>query len=80
MQTVEVRRVKTAVVTALTCDKCNTQYDITETIEVQEFLRVRFTGGYAAVLGDGSSYELDLCQYCVKDLLGPYLRDVTHDY
>lgn len=30
-------------------------------------------GGYSSIFGDGVIVRLDLCQYCVKKLLGEYL-------
>lgn len=59
---------------AIQCDKCGQMVEVEDVCEYQEMLSVSFTGGYAAVLGDGETYMLDLCQHCVKDLLGPYLR------
>ena len=59
------------------CDKCDriflakNQDDI---FEMREFLHHRNTGGYGSVFGDGAAVELDLCQDCVKEVLGPYLR------
>jgi hypothetical protein len=46
--------------------------------EYQEFLSIQFTGGYGSIFGDEANCELDLCQYCVKELLGSWLR-ITPD-
>lgn len=59
---------------ALICDKCGKRIDAADTFEMQEVLSLTIHGGYAAVLGDGDVYDLDMCQECVKDVLGPYLR------
>jgi len=32
------------------------------------------TGGYHSVFGDGMEIEIDLCQQCLKDLLGKWVR------
>ena len=58
------------------CDKCHKIYKNVkdDLYEIQEFLHVRFTGGYGSILGDGANIESDLCQNCVKEVLGPYLR------
>jgi hypothetical protein len=43
-------------------------------MEWQESLQLRFTGGYGSVFGDGTKVAVDLCQHCVKELLGAYCR------
>jgi hypothetical protein len=59
---------------ALVCDKCGKRIEADDVMEMQETLTLVIHGGYASVLGDGSIYDLDLCQGCVSDVLGPYLR------
>lgn len=67
--------------TALVCDCCGLRADRQDDWEeFQEFLCLRFTGGYGAILGDMCTYELDLCQHCVEGLLGPYLRPVDDGF
>jgi antitoxin CcdA len=59
------------------CDKCHKKFDdknLDEIYEIQEFLHIRNVGGYGSVFGDGAEIELDLCQHCVKEVLGKYLR------
>ena len=59
------------------CDKCHKKFDTNNTndiCEMQEFLHFRNTGGYGSIFGDGAKIELDLCQHCVKEVLGLYLR------
>lgn len=63
-------------VVSITCDRCKKTYD--DWIEMQEAVTVSFRGGYGSIFNDQSEYECDLCQHCVKELLGPYLR-VTND-
>lgn len=65
---------------ALVCDKCGKRIEADDTMEMQETLTLVIQGGYAAVLGDGSVYDLDLCQVCVRDVLGPYLRQRPDPY
>ena len=62
---------------ALKCDKCAAVILAENVMEFQEALSIRISGGYASILGDGNLFELDLCQACVKELLGPYLRQVS---
>ena len=57
------------------CNKCHKKYDaVNDVFEIQEFLHFRNTGGYGSIFGDGAEIKLDLCQHCVKELLGPYLQ------
>ena len=62
----------------LTCDICKKTYQYDDTteaqFEIQEFLHIRFTGGYGSVFGDGDRVECDICQRCVKEKLGAYMR------
>ena len=59
---------------SLTCDKCGEIYSIDDHQEIQEFHHVSFTGGYSSVFGDGSSVHCDLCQDCLKELIGSFCR------
>ncbi len=59
------------------CDKCHKSFHAGNTkdiCEMQEFLHFRNTGGYGSIFGDEAKIELDLCQHCVKEVLGQYLR------
>ncbi len=66
------------IVTAIECDRCHKKYkadgDSNDVFETQEFHHIRFTGGYASVFGDESRVECDLCQYCLKELIGEFAR------
>ena len=56
------------------CDKCHKIFYPYDIFEIGEFLHFRNVGGYGSVFGDGTKIELDLCQHCVKEILGLYLR------
>jgi hypothetical protein len=59
----------------MVCDVCKKEYDCKEDIlEVQEFLSVDNYCGFNSVFGDGNTVKADICQHCVKELLGNYLR------
>lgn len=60
-------------VRALRCDRCGREEDC-ESPEFFEFLSFANTGGYDSVFGDGTAIELDLCQQCVKETLGTWVR------
>ena len=65
------------IVVAIICDKCGIRLHREENIwEYQETLRIAFSGGYASLFGDGSKFECDLCQECVRGVLGSFLREV----
>lgn len=55
------------------CDRCGRKdHDI---IEVQEYLSWKNVVGYGGVpYLDGDTIEIDLCQYCVKEVLGEWIR------
>ncbi len=55
------------------CDRCERLSELGET-EFEEFVSVDHKAGYASVFGDGNQVQIDLCQHCVKELLGQWLR------
>jgi antitoxin CcdA len=57
---------------SVTCDICQKEY--TDVMDIQEFHQIYFTAGYASVFGDGSHVECDICQHCLKEKLGEYLK------
>jgi len=67
-----------SVVESIVCDACGREArpEGDNQFEFQEFLRVRDTGGYGSVFGDGTTWELDLCQRCLKRTLGKHIRIV----
>lgn len=73
-ETVTVRQVCAAV-----CDHCGREMvKRAHDGEWEERIAIAFRGGYHSIFGDGNAVELDLCQHCVKEVLGPWLR-VTED-
>jgi len=59
------------------CDCCHKVYftnDTHDQFEIQEFLSYYEMGGYGSIFGDGNIIQLDLCQECIKDVLGKYLK------
>ena len=63
-----------AYVKKLVCDRCAREADH-EDFEFFEFLSFANKGGYGSVFGDGNEIEIDLCQHCIKEILGPWLRN-----
>jgi hypothetical protein len=73
----EQRKITTSVAKTVECDKCHKVYDVDDVFEVQEFHHIRFTGGYASVFGDETTIECDLCQHCLKELIGDFCRRIN---
>jgi hypothetical protein len=62
-------------VAACTCDRCQRRMTPEDgDFEWQERLSIAFQGGYGSVFGDGKKVRLDLCQQCVSETLGTWLR------
>lgn len=68
---------ETEVPVSLICDVCKKEYDYEKDVmEIQEFNWIGFTGGYGSVFGDNVTFYLDICQHCLNDKLGQYLRRI----
>ncbi|HRQ56395.1 MAG TPA: hypothetical protein PLN31_03185 [Azoarcus taiwanensis] len=61
------------------CDRCGRAIPPQDHDEDQERLAIDFTAGYASVFGDGNRVQADLCQHCVKKVLGRWLRITEPD-
>ena len=62
-------------VSALICDCCGRESIVgINDYEVHEFVSLDFVGGYQSIFGDGKHVSLDICQYCLKDKLGSWLK------
>lgn len=71
-KTVQIEETK---VVSKQCDICKDNYDIEKDIfECQEFLHIRFTGGYGSNFGDGTSVECDICQRCLHAMIKDNIR------
>ena len=57
----------------LRCDRCNRVAEDGES-EFCEFTSIEYKAGYGSILGDENLIEIDLCQHCLKETLGPWLR------
>ena len=67
------------VLLSITCDVCGSKFtrkddEPWDTYEVQEFVSISFTAGYSSVFGDENKVELDICQHCLKQKLGDFVR------
>lgn len=74
---------KVKVQDSITCDVCTKSFDMSiDIMEIQEFTQIDFIGGYDSVFGDGASVKCDICQECLKNILGKFLRIIedTNNY
>lgn len=60
----------------LRCDRCGLLSEVGDA-EFAEFISVDTKAGYGSTFGDGNDVQIDLCQHCVKIVLGEWLR-ITH--
>ncbi len=77
----EIQKVERTVSLKIKCDVCGKEYslldkDTDDNLEAQEFTRIEFEAGYGTIFEDGEEYELHMCQHCLKEKLGKYLRRV----
>ena len=64
---------------SIICDVCKKGFEnIPENFaEIQEFTHINFTGGFDSVFGDGIECHIDICQNCLKEKLGEFIRRVN---
>ena len=55
------------------CDRCGRETVRGET-EFYEMTSIGFRAGYGSIFGDGNHVAVDLCQHCLRDTLGAWLR------
>ena len=60
-------------VSAYICDRCGREAS-TEDFEASQFTSIDYIGGYSSIFGDGDRISLDICQHCLKETLGEWLR------
>lgn len=58
---------------ACCCNRCGRRLSIDDP-DWQERVSLSWRGGYDSLFGDGAEISIDLCQQCVKEILGPWLR------
>jgi len=62
------------VIKSVTCDICKMEVLADNPLELQEFHHINFIGGFNSIFGDGDEVSCDICQHCLKEKLGDYLR------
>lgn len=63
-----------AVPDGFVCSVCKTKYEQEHWTEIQEALHWTMRGGFDSVFGDGTVVSIDMCQHCVKKVLGGFLE------
>lgn len=58
---------------ALICDRCGIESPMNGS-EFHEFTSIGYVAGYGSIFGDGNRVEIDLCQCCLREALGDWLR------
>lgn len=71
--TKKVQIVKEQVV-SITCDRCKIEVNADDVFEFQEIISIKIEGGFSSIFGDGNVFEIDICQKCVKETVGEYMR------
>lgn len=79
MRTTRIETLPIPVPDKVVCDCCKQETDAEDVMEAQEYETFTFVAGYNSQYNDdGTKYEVDLCQHCIRKLLGPFLRPVKH--
>ena len=50
------------------CCKCKTEFKEDDIFQIQEMLHMKDTGGYSSAWGDGTTYEVTLCDKCSYEM------------
>ena len=67
-------------VAACICDRCRRRMTPDDPdLEWFERVSIAYRGGFGSIFGDGCEIAIDLCQHCVQDTLGDWLRVASPD-
>jgi hypothetical protein len=64
---------RVSVVDQIKCDRC-CKVTARDELDFHAMTSIGFSAGYASIFGDGNRVEIDLCEHCLKDTLGEWLR------
>lgn len=71
--TKEVQVSETAI-TGIECDKCHEITNVDNSFKFEEMISIEHTGGYGSKIGDGTTWECDLCESCFQDMFKDICR------
>ena len=77
MINVKSKRIMVKEVASYTCDVCGITDD--NDMDMQEYHRVDFIGGYKSIFGDGAHIRCDICQRCLLKLIGDFCMYETEN-
>ena len=60
-------------VAKIVCDRCGFE-ELSDQPSSFEMTSIAFRAGYGSHFGDGSLVAIDLCESCLHEVLGPWLR------
>jgi len=60
-------------ISSYVCDRCGREAEA-QGEEAEEFISIEQVCGYGSIFGDGNRISVDICQHCLKDVLGEWLR------
>jgi len=66
-------KITTRELISITCDVCG-EISSGDVMDYQEYINIHFVGGYTSIFEDGGEYDADICQGCLKKLIGKNLR------
>ncbi len=66
---------KVSEVIACVCDCCKKRIESDDLYEFHEMHHIHIKSGYGSIFGDGKTVQCDLCQHCLKELIGEFARN-----
>lgn len=67
------KKTRALTIDSISCDRCSREAQIDD-MEFQEFTSIQYRGAYNSIFGDGMDISVDICQHCLKETLGPWLK------
>jgi hypothetical protein len=67
-------KIEVLITESITCDVCKQTFEQKDVVNFQEMLSISFTGGFGSIFGDGAQVSCDICQKCLNNKLGDYIK------
>ena len=79
MKTFKRKSIQT--VKSVICDRCSREaLSDNPDADFDEFTSIAYRGGYHSIFGDGCAVNIDMCQHCLKETLGAWLKVGKNNY